>query len=97
MLQIAGGIILAIVILFLVFHCLARLVYWKQQRDEAKANKRKEWEERKRTEEWLEALEKWDERAKKWKDAYFEHKAFEIWPLRSDRYYWELEKNKKSD
>lgn len=86
MLKIAGGIILAIIILFLVFHCLARVVFWKQQKDEIKAERKKDKEDKKETEEWIDALERWDKWAKEWKDEYFKHKALEIWPFFSERF-----------
>lgn len=92
MLQIAGWIILAIIILLLAFHFLAKAVYWKQQKNESKAEKKRDKEDRKKTEEWLDALERWDKWAKEWKEEYFKHKPLQVWPFFSGKL-----KNKKSE
>lgn len=94
MLKIAGGIVLAIIILLLVFRCLVRVTYWMQKKNETKVSKKRAKEERIKTEEWLKAVEVWDKYAKRWKEEYFKHKAFlELWSHSFFEKFKDKEKN----
>ena len=78
MIKIAWWILLAVAILFLCFHLLAKYVWWKQEREEKREAKRIQKMEDDNTREYLQALERWDENAKKWKEYYFKHRPILI-------------------